>query len=327
MSEATTWAAAQRVPDRSAQHVLEKMARWAQADDCVWLKVEIIAFEMGCTERTVQRSIEYLLAMDDARLERTPRKHTYKGKVYPVYRLRLDIGPKNTTEAMRLAKEAATEPADLGVTPTSPQEISPDTHVTPTGDTGDALGVTPVTPHHLKAEIELEIKPKTGAREAAFERLLSAWSAVAPHRVSRVRDWPVFEAMCEAGFEPEAMAAAAIRCLAEDPDVRAKRVLALYRWLGEQRFEFWAPKAGEAAERSAIGDAVPPDVVEALGAAFLASWARDAEWRPAERLLITRLGLQADRIRADKRAELAAHGVRVLSRAELETMTETQGVR
>ena len=136
---AVTWAKAQRVGDRNSKDVLVYLASYADAYGYAWAAVDILAFEMDVSERMVQRGLAALRLTTDAVtkelkgfIEDTGKKHPYLGKLYPIYRLRVEHGPKNTLEARRLAR-------DLGVTPASPQAMLRVTRASP-------LRVTTVSP-------------------------------------------------------------------------------------------------------------------------------------------------------------------------------------
>jgi hypothetical protein len=147
--------------------------------------------------------------------------------------------------------------------------------------------------------------------------MFASWAKVAPDRVSRPRDRSAFEAVCEAGFDPAVVCGAALRFVAESPDVKARRVLALERWLCEQRFEGWIGVGGSpGAPPLAAGFDGPADVRAAVaaakGEAFAATYLDPAGWRGEGRQIVARTRIAADRLRSSASGVLRSLKVSVV---------------
>lgn len=241
-SDAVTWAKAQRCPSPRGASVLTSLAAYADAEGRAWAAVAILVLETDLgDERTVQRGLADLRKGDPARgiaplLEDTGDKKLWKGKLIPIYRLPMERGPKNMRERLAL------ERGDLGVTPVSPQAATGDAGVTPTGDTGDGLGVTLVSPDILRDQHNPQVKPQPGAREAVFDRLVKAMPRRSLRFVDLERAWTAFCEVLDEGGDPEELVSAAL-AMGVHPDYRSrKHPPQLQDWLGKGAWRGWLPE-------------------------------------------------------------------------------------
>lgn len=339
--DAMAWAAAYPLPFETARQrqrakaVLKCLAQYAGVTGRTWvtMKVFLVETDLG-GERTVQRGLADLKAC--GAIEETGDWETYYGRRYPIYRLVLERGPKNTHERLKAAfhdgdddgdegvgsvGEEGVGEADLGVSELSPQVAWGDRTGAPRGDPDDGLGVTAVTPkEEVNPPFGREVKPTPGAREALFKRLVG----VCPKTMLQFVDLPAAEqtwnGLGRAGEDLEAIVAA----LANAPNVAAFRTRKhppqLHDWLAKSMWLGWAPdpEPAAAAEAQAGPDpmkppSVPRDVAEVVFPAGLAGWLGGARWVEDgdRRLLVCRLSIQRDEVMKRVGPRLQALGVAV----------------
>lgn len=322
--DAYVWAKAHPCPSARAKAVLKALAGYADADGRAWAPVSVLLIETDLgSERTVQRGLEELRTA--AIIEDTGEKKNHLGKLLPIYRLALEKGPANTRERLlqeRRAAEAHAAPeADLGVTLVTPQDARGDTGVTPRGDTGDELGVSPVSPKYIQRNLQSNSQ---GAREglAALLREVEGACDVLVLRVSDPSAALAALASLEAqGVDLSDFPDRARRWCASDTFKRLK-VPRLQDWLTMGQWRGY-PAPAEAPPAQAkipdVADAIPADVRAGLGEDFARAWLVGARWVEETRVIVTKTKTAADRIRNERRAQLAALDVRVLSPAEVQS--------
>ncbi len=346
---AVTWAKAQDVrdadgeKDRNAKDVLVYLASYSDAHGEAWAAIDILSYEMAIAARMVQRGLAAIRCKpgdDRGFIEETGRKKLYCGKLYPLYRLRLERGPSNTREALKaLREQAVAEPstgdagdtpsADLGVTPVTPQDATHDA----TGDTGDTprgdAGDTQIG--KLKGKSLVTSSPKSarargggkGDSSVEFWKIFDAIGFAVPAPMRKITQWTKAKSAysrLSRKVTPEAMLAAAKR-FAADPDVMKREVLpGLEVWLVEM-LPAWLDDASAVAALPAapirpaiLADA--PDTVREIalsrGDAWARSWLTGAVWDGERQAIICRLQLSADRVTSEIGRELKALGVGVL---------------
>ncbi|WP_438852646.1 helix-turn-helix domain-containing protein [Brevundimonas nasdae] len=317
---ASAWAKAQDPVDDhgrvhpKAKDILKTMAPYADADGEVWAAVPVLAMECCCTERTIQRGLAVLkkcgLLID------TGTTKTWNSRVYPIYRMPLETGHASSVRRLAAERNAAkarsrgdahvTPSADAPPTPMSPQG---DTDVTPRGDTGVTL---------IGKGITQGLKPSASVR--ASEAAGKAWAAKAPERVAPVHVQRAWLAAIERSGETDDRLLSAVRaCVARDPDFGRGKAMNLDRWLDEDRFQAWLPDDGALAQAPVVAGWSGPArvrsaVMEAMGAAGVASYLDPASWRDEANAVVAVTRIAADRLTAGAGPALRAIGVSVVVR-------------
>lgn len=327
------WAAACPLPFETARQrqrakaVLKCLAQYASMTGRSWvtMKVFLVETDLG-GERTVQRGLADLKAAGV--IAETGEWETYYGRRYPVYQLSLDVGPRNTRERLQSAlhdEDAADASASPGVSELSPQAVWGDKTGAPRGDETDGLGVSVVTPkEEVNPPFGREVKPSTGAREALFDELVR----VCPRSMLRFADLPAAEkAWMGLGVAGEDLAAivGALRDAPKHPEFKSrKHPPQLHDWLGKGMWRGWLPEPQLPLEASAPADAtpkppsLPKDVADVVFPAGLSGYLGGAAWDGERRVIVCRLGIQADEVRKRVLMGLRAIGVRVVSVREFE---------
>lgn len=354
---AVTWAKAQTIldlkgeKDRNAKDVLVYLASYADAHGEAWAAVSILAFEMNVDDRTVRRGLAALRCKPedvDGLIEETGRSKLFEGKLYPLYRLRLDRGPANTREALRAAREAArAEPspdtgvrgsAEPGVTPASGEddggEASRDTGVRSTPDTG----VTQIG--KLKGNYTQEASPPEGAQARAGGEgsgsglgFWPAWNRIGeimPRPMRVATKWKLAKSAWskvarKVGHE---RLVAAMAAFAADPAVAKRDILpGLDVWLRDETFLGYLPN-GEAATAARLAEAAPApmlagapadvlDLVLSRGEDFARSYLTGATWDEARQAIVCARQIAADKLRDRLGQALRARRVMILGPAEM----------
>ncbi|MDE2104148.1 MAG: hypothetical protein KGL39_43325 [Patescibacteria group bacterium] len=285
MSDAVTWAKAQRVGNPIAKNVLAVLASWADADGFTWAKISVIAFELERSERQVQRGLSYLLALEDGPIERTDQRIRRDDRFIPVYRLRLDTGPANTRIAMR----SLAETGDAGVTPRRVTRASPgaetgDTGVTPTGDTD----VTRHLKEDSKSYREGSHDPSQGAR-GIFLEVLEVWTSSARNsRTEPAEAQAAWDAAVAGGVDPERLAAAVRGALAADPDFKRLGVPGLQLWLAKGKFVGWLERGAPPARPRFPDAEIRSQVADTKGEPFAVSYLDPSKWDAEARTIAPR---------------------------------------
>lgn len=143
-----------------------------------WPSIATLAKYALCSERTVQRAINELVALGEVKVEVQaggPRdlRNDHRPNLYR-FLLKCPTNCDRSSAHRVHDTPASTSPASApdgvtrvtprgadGVTPPSPREVHGVTPVTPRGDTGDADGVTQVSP---EPSLEPSLKGEAGAR-------------------------------------------------------------------------------------------------------------------------------------------------------------------
>lgn len=341
---ATAWAKAQDCPSRNAKDTLKALASWCDAEGEGWALVSVLALEMQCKERTVQRGLAELKAA--GLIIDTGERKKHRGRFVPIYQLPLETGHANTMRRMRaeaLAREAADEAldaaatGDTGDTPrrvtrgdTGCQPCHPtgDVDVTPTGDTGDtqigngnSQGLTPLACVRASeadqgSGAEGQAPGPAGRDGLHLTEAMAAWARKAPERVAPAlvrRAWA--SAMERSGIGPAALAAAVTACVARDPDFARARALNLDRWLDQDRFRAWMVEADAPGQVVRAGWAGPAEVrdlvVAVMGEAAARSYIDPAGWDGERRAVRARTGFALGKLLETVAGPLAAMDVRL----------------
>ena len=267
----------------ATKYVLDKLARFADANGESWAPVARLAVLVNCDERSIQNHLKRL--KDDGLIVDTGRKHRLPDSTrsVPLYQLAPEL-----LEAPKSAKAMGenSSPIDAASMGETVSPIDP-AWVKKSGRMGENC-FTRIEPLNPPLSDESE-----GARardpefsdedRALFEAVAGEWGLFAPDRVAKLLDWPCWLAAmgrCEDGSA--GLARAARRYLAESADVRDRMTKAFGRWLRDGRWETWlalpvAPVAG--GTRTRFADAVVrAAVVEARQEAFAASYLDPAGW-------------------------------------------------
>jgi len=146
------------------------------------------------------------------------------------------------------------------------------------------------------------------------------WAEKAPERVSPVRVEVAWSAATErTGVQPDALLAAVTAAVRRDPDFGRGKAMNLNRWLDESRFLAWRAE-GEAAPAPGRAIWSGPAAMAAAVAAVMgpearASYFDPARWDEGRRVVLTRTGYAADRLRALAGQALRGLGVTIESEA------------
>lgn len=294
------WVAGQRQLDSVSKYILEKLAGFADAECCAWAKVETLAEAVNVSDRTIQTRLRKLEA--DGLIERTERTHRLKGSTrsVPIYQL-------------------APEEAGLGLKVSMGENPAPiGSHGCKSdGGMGEAV-FTPKEPTGTEGE-SYDSPMRERARErAAFGDLEAAYPRGGLKVTDREAAWQELCILADQGVEIEQLAACA-RAMAVDPVIKRRDYgpPSMQAWLSRGQYRGWWPEApAAAAEAATPAGALPEELAEAFGPTFIQTWAQGAIWNAEDRVLVTRLGVQAAKFRSDKADVLAAQAVTVLSRAE-----------
>lgn len=308
--QATTWAKAQDCPGSRAKDTLKTLASWADAVGQVWLKVDVLAFEMGCDVRSAQRGLAALRSA--GLLLDTGKTETYCGRIYPKYRLPIEDGPANTIIAMR-AKRLSDDAArgDASVTPSEGAGCHPchpkdDTHVTPRGDTS----VTQIGKIKGKLNTQSAREP-----DEAFERARLAYPETGVRGVSGERSGrEAWDDEVAAGADRETLVSACAAYAGAPGDWGASgRPKAFHNFLktGAWRdyrqsrlarvdHQVWSgPREARTAFAALLGDDWPR------------VWLDPCGWSELDREILARTGVAAERIARDGRRVLAEFQITV----------------
>lgn len=266
--DAVTWAKAQRMPFQSAQirarakAVLQALAAYVDAEGVGWAAMSVLVIETDLGhERTVYRGLADLKAC--GLIEETGEKKIYRGKAYPIYRLRLEDGPQNTRERLRAERDACSPLTRVSGEDAAP-EISPDMGVSPSPDTGDDLPLTPVSDKQEGITLtSFGKRTTTGAREVAAR--LSKLEGLAPKPILRFYDQQAalaaLQILADEDYDLDLLPGAMERMKAH-PDFRTrKHPPQLHDWLRKRAFIGWleddAPEAADVADRSDVPGVSP----------------------------------------------------------------------
>ncbi len=255
--------------------ILFLLANWANEDDMTWPSVKTLTAKTGLSERGVQVAVAALIKL--SLIERIARQEPGERQKSNFYQLTF--------------VEDAPTPAPGA--PIPPQEVHPI----------PAPGA-PLTSLDTKLDTTDADASGGRARDIAFDRLKAGWTRVSPGRLAPQLAAAAFAAVVER-FDPDRVAAAGERYLAEDPDIkRLGTAQSLDRWLSAGRFEPWLPPVGEAAVSAprlakrwdgpaAIRDAV----VDLAGEAFAGSYLDPACWDGERQAVLAATGVAVDALR------------------------------
>lgn len=298
--------------DTVTKFILHRLALLANADHCAWAKVETLAQAVNKVERTIRY---HLRSLEEAGLiEKTDRTHrlTNSTRSVPIYQ----IAPKVSGFDIRVsmpAKIAGILPEDAGYAckiEGGMPAIGLQVHKELNGTEEEAIASS-------ASEWDREaIQALMGRIRAAYPRRGLGWSDPAAAL-------DALTGLIEAGVDVEQLPGCAER-MAQDPAIKRRDFgpPKMETWLSKRQFEGWLPDdpAVEASHVVALAgpDAIPAEIVEGLGGAFMANWAPGATWSGEDRTIVTQLKIQAEKIRAVRADDLAKHGLRVTWRAAFE---------
>lgn len=287
---------------------LTKFASYASAASESWAKVDTLMRQCRCSERMLQKMRAEFEAAGV--LENTGRFHTLEesGRRVPLYRW-----------AMFLDEF---EGGSRGA-PCAP-EREPGVHRT------EPSGAQGVHPHNELKELTPSDEGDAGAREAVFNRLEAAFPKLGLGATFRDRARSALKVLLDEGLNPDDLVEAAKRYAADRSWKR--KDLGLDHWLHDRRFRAWWPDAtlplGEAGPEGDVRKppSLPRDVAEAVYPAGLTNYLGGATWQEDGRMLVCRLGIQADEVRKRVGKALTALGVTVISTKDFEAHGRQQGV-
>jgi hypothetical protein len=293
----------------AAKAVLLLMADFADGDGELFPSVSRMAHELQAAERTVQRAIVSLeqdgLIAREFRSTRSGKSTSsrYRLLINPVAEGCQKVTPSPVTETPSGVSESRGE----GVTK------SPSTTFEPV--------LEPRSSDELQTgvrEREREAEDREEVSRVAFERVVTAWSAAAPERCSRVKAAPKWAEACE-GRDPADVEAACLRYLAEAGEVKRKLCRALDRFLAEAWFENWlpgrTPPDGKPPRPKWSGPAEVRSAVAVLaGEDFAAACVDPSGWDEEGRALIPHTGLAKSRLLDRLRRHLPDLGFSIAER-------------
>ena len=309
--DARAWAKAQPIEDRNAKQVLAHLGDYADAAGEAWAAIGVLSYEISVSARRVQEGLAWLKGRY---IEETGRTHLYEGKLYPLYRLKLEEGPKNTREAMRMMRDG------LGVRPAAPQdEATGATGRTPS-DEADATGRTPTG---ATGRIQIDqgntnILASLGAsaREPdlkGFEDLEAAYPKAGLGFSDRSAGWDAYQQLVLDGIDAAELVRAAERYRL-DPIHRKRDFgpVALQKWLTEGRWRGWRDDAPTSLVDGWSGPAdIAAAIAEVMGPNWPAVILKGASWRDEGRTVVCASAHRAKRLLEDMAERFAAMDVQV----------------
>ena len=323
-TDATTWAKAQPITDRNAKQVLIHLATYADAAGEAWGAIDVLAYEMSISHRRVQEGLELVKGKRDKEsgewvcqpyIVDTGRKKLFEGKLYPIYRLKLEEGPQNTREALQLLRQSSHA---AGRTPSDPSHAA---GRTPDG-TEDATGRTPRDAAGRTQIENLEDNPLTPfegrAREASFEEfenLERAYPKAGLGFSDRSASWDAYQRLVGDTVDPGELVRAAGR-YGTDPLQRKRDYgpVSLQKWLSEGRWRGWRDEEDARPTTAAPGQtpfAAPDDIVATVKRLGLEPWLTGAIYRAEDRTIIVPRQFAAERMVGPNRRQLQAEGLSV----------------
>lgn len=250
------WVDEQAQLDTVSKYILDKLARYADADCCAWAKVATLAGYVNKSERTVQQRLR--LMQEQGLLKDTGRTHRLEGSTrsVPVYQMAPDVeglGKRSKGPDSMGAKSA----------PIAAHGCRND------GGMGEAV-FTRIEPRNLEQSNDCSERGREredsgsegqgeGLDVAALERLFAQVEAAYPRLglgfSDRSMAWRAFLDLAGQGVDVAQLPGAAAR-YAADPVLRKRDFgpVSLQRWLSEGRYRAWMP----AAEAEAVAGAAPP---------------------------------------------------------------------
>lgn len=282
------WTLSPELPiDPVARFILYRWAHFADQDCCGWAKIETLAGDVGCSERSVQRRLREL--EEKGLIKPTGRSHTLKrapgkaARTVPIYQFAPEV-------------EGLGKPESMGDN-LSPM---PGAWVTPQTSMGDNC-VTPHKGHEGVDERSNDLSTRARARElrSTFEELEAAYPRLGLGFTDQGLAWAAFLDLAEAGVDVARLPDAARRYGA-DPVLRKRDYgpVGLQRWLSEGRYRAWvddpAAAAGPPAPPSWVG---PPELRADLPPDVALAYLDRASWDAERRLCTAATGIAFDRLR------------------------------
>ncbi len=255
--------------------ILVLLANWADEEALSYPSVRTLMAKTGLSDRGVQGAIGQLIKL--GLVERIARQAE---------------GERQRSNFYRLTFVEETATPELS-SPIPPKSVHPTPELS-----------SPLTSLDTKLDTTDADASGERARDIAFDRLKAGWTRVSPGRLAPQLAAAAFAAVVER-FDPDRVAAAGERYLAEDPDIkRLGTAQSLDRWLSAGRFEPWLPPVGEAAVSAprlakrwdgpaAIRDAV----VDLAGEAFAGSYLDPAGWDGQRQAVLAATGVAVDALR------------------------------
>lgn len=295
------------------KHVLEKLARYADANDRAWAKVEQLAYETNVSVRTIQYRLRRLT--ETGKIAATGRFHRLGTRAVPIYLLAPERQPETTVEA---AGKAAPDGPSMGAD-TAPMAKDGCNGLHPYGCNCLHPHKEPKLdpPSEADASSERARALEVRTMRAAFDEALATYPDSGRGVTSEPEAWALWrEAAGEAGGP--AVLAACVAAYGADPALKRRDFGApsLQRFLREKRWRHWLPRASSAAGSTApaANPFADPEIraafVAANGEGWVRAWLDKAAWRDGA--IVAHLRVAADQIRRDGRRVLLELGVKVL---------------
>jgi hypothetical protein len=307
---AMLWALDADIPNTGAKFVLVSLGEHANGDPgqdfTCYPSIERIQEHTSQGFRTVQRHLDWLWSAGwISREKRRARAGGNKG----VYDYTLHQDPERRKQLVE-ARKSAEAPANLAGDATG-QSVPTDRP----NSTDEPANLA--CAHNDEPVIEPVIEPGAGEDEENFQAVFDAWAAIDPYHLSRPKAWAEWTQWAE-HHGSAALRHAAMRYLAEDPDVRRTGPRYLHNWLSEERWRPLLPsqhRLDQEEPQTRTPFAGPADlrdaIVERKGEDWVRSWIDRCGWDPENRKLIPRGPTAAGRIRQDVGAVLKSFGADV----------------
>lgn len=315
-----TWVDELEDLDLPVRWVLEKLARFADAQRFTWAAVPYLVKVSGLSERKVRYILQELQTR--GLIEKTERTHRLEGttRSVPVYRVDPagDCLPSRAKSEVLLARSevpsmgapgapmpeyGCTEEGGMGAQGVHPykdrKELKEEADASSTGERARAGGPDGCD--------EVEVGRLVEALWGAYPRRARAWSDPGQVRDAVAR---LIAAGVDAGKLVQAAAA-----FAADPAVKRRDFgpPKLETWLTRESYlGHWPDDAAAAPEAPAPGEIVPDEVRAALGAGAV----NGARWSADSRRLVTASNLMARRLRETRAAEIVRLQITVLGPSE-----------
>jgi len=254
--------------DVTSKFILNRMASFADIDDCVWVRVADLVQQTGASERTVQYRLRNLEKA--GHIKRTERLHRIGTRVIPIYELQVDHVV--VADVLRDRKDRRNREAETRAMGARPAPIA-DAVCTP-------MGATVCTPYEPIRDSELADANSTRARapEGVAEAIWEGWPAAGRAASSRRLVERAVRDELAAGADPDRVLAGATAYAADRKAWGSSgRPLSPHKFLTDGCWETHAPVAsaakGSARARTGFAcDQIRDALVAVKGAPWVISW-------------------------------------------------------